>query len=145
MSNWNDGGLPWGSRKIRLYAPSGCDASGSSQWTTDKGIFTCESFQPNRNQNVVRRYDEKRKPSGALGLEDFIDGTLVVQLAYEGTDPVDPGFAFTSKRRGTTATAESWVVTGADEPEGQGDTRKQTLRIQRLEASPSGNVPAVYP
>lgn len=145
MANWNDGGVPVGARKIHLYKTNGAsDASGGSQWATDVGIYILEQHSPTRGQKVAKRYDEAGNPNGAIGIDDFVEGSATVQLPYTGSVLVDPGMAFTTARRGGGGN-ESFVITSAEEPESAGEIRKQSVRIQKLVVGPSGNWPAVYP
>ena len=145
MSTWNDGGLPNGARKVKFYDTSSVDASGNSVWNVDKGIYILESFSPTRPQRTVKRYDESGAPNGGIGIDDFVEASAVVQLDNQLTDPVNDGMAFTTKRRGATgqaAAGEGFVVISADEPETQGDVRKQSVRLQKIvKATP----PTVYP
>lgn len=143
--SWNDGGVPNGARKVKFYAPSGSDASGCTQWGTAKGIYILESWEPNRPQNVQNRQDESGDVNGGFGKDGLPTAPATVQLDYESTDPVDTGWAFTTKRRGTNGASESWVVTNCTEPEAQGQIRKQAIQVQKLVKTPSGNLPAVYP
>lgn len=143
--NWNDGGLPFGSRKVQIYPAGASDASGNTLWTgAAKGIYILEQHSPSRPQKVVKTYNEAGAPNGAVGTDDFVEGSATVQLANVLTNPVATGDAFTTKQRGT-GTSESFVVINADEPENQLDVRKQSIRVQKIVAVPSGNLPAVYP
>jgi hypothetical protein len=146
MGNWNDGGLPYGARKVKLYPAGASDASGNTTWTgAAKGIYILESFSPTRGQSVLKRKDESGLPNGALGVDDFVEGSATVQLAQVATPLVDTGDAFTTVRRGASGAAESFVVINADEPEEQNGIRKQSIRIHKLVASPSSNLPSGYP
>ena len=146
MSNWNDGGLPFNSRKVKFYPAGASDASGCTTWTgTAKGIYILESWSPTRPQKVAGRYDETGAPNGAVGTDDFATASAVVQLATTLTVPVDTGDGITTVRRGTGGAAESWVVTQSDEPEMQDGIRKQSVSLRKLVATPSANIPPVYP
>lgn len=141
--NWNDGGIPSGARKVQIYSPNGVDASGNTLWTTLKGIYILESWSPTRPQYVQKRYDETRKPNGALGQDDFVEASALVQLAYAATPLVSNGDAFTTARRGGGAN-ESFVFINVDEPEEQAGVRKQPARLQQIVNSPSGNLPPSF-
>jgi hypothetical protein len=141
MPNWNDGALKWGSRKVKFYSPSSTDASGTI-WGTLKGIYILETNGINRPQMVVRQYDEVRTPNGAIGLDDFVEGTATVQFGPSQTF-IATGDAFTTVLDNSPgATAEGFVVTGTDEPEAQGDIRKQNIRIQKIVTATK---PTAYP
>lgn len=143
--SWNDGGVPIGGRKIKLYKSNGAsDASGSTQWQTEVGIYIAEQNGATRGQKVSKRYDESGAPNGAYGVDDFVEGSATLQPAYTGTVLPDPGMAFTSARHGGGGN-ESWVLTSVDEPEEAGVIRKVGVRIQKLVVGPSGNWPTVYP
>ena len=146
MSNWNDGGLGYGARKVKIYPAGASDASGNTTWTgTAKGIYVLESLSPTRGQMVSKRKDEIGNPNGAIGVDDIPEGSAVIQLSQVVTALIDTGDAFTTLRRGPSGAAESWVVTSADEPEEQGAIRKQSIKIQKLIVTPSANIPAIYP
>lgn len=147
MAAWNDGGLPKGSRKMKVYPPGAVDGAGSTTWAgATKGIYVAESWTPRRAQFVVRRYDEVRQPSGAFGLDDFVEGDIVMQLANVAAVLLDNGDAFTTARAidatGGAVTPESFVIIDVSEPEEQGGVKKQTVRVQKI-VSATG--PTVYP
>ena len=115
MSNWNDGGLGYGARKVKLYPAGASDASGNTTWTgTAKGIYVLEDFKPSRGQSVSERKDEVGNPNGGIGVDGIPDGSANIQLSQIVTALIDTGDAFTTLRRGPSGAAESWVVTSAD-------------------------------
>lgn len=144
MAFFNDGGCPANTRKVSIYITNGAsDASGASTWGTAKGIYVLENFDPVRPSYVDKRYDQSRNPSGAIGTDDFVEGSATAQLQYAATVELDCGDAFTTHRNGNNA-VESFVVINVDSPETQGQIRKQTFRYQKLYYGPSGNWPPVF-
>jgi hypothetical protein len=141
MPNWNDGALKWGSRKVKFYSPSSTDASGTV-WGTLKGIYILETNTVTRPQSVVQQYDEVRTPNGAIGLDDFVTASATVQFGA-GQVFIATGDAFSTVLDNSPgATAEGFVVTNAEEPEAQGDIRKQSIRLEKIYTATK---PTTYP
>ena len=148
MGNWNDGGVPFGSRKVTFYAPlPGKDANGSSQWNggASRGVGILEVNSAERTQYTQRRYDEVRNPNGAFGQDEFVEFSATYQLANATSQYIQTGDAFTTTLPSSAGgnTNESFVCISAGSPEEQGGIRKQSLRCQKLYAATS--LPAVYP
>src|ERR1035441_3254643 len=111
MSNWNDGGLGYGARKVKLYPAGASDASGNTTWTgTAKGIYVLESLQLTRGQAVSKRKDEIGNPNGAIGVDDIPEGSAVIHLPQVVSALIDTGVSNTSVRPGTSAPAQPGVV-----------------------------------
>lgn len=147
MSNWNDGGVPFGSRKVTFYAPlAGKDANGNSQWAggATRGIGILEVNSVERTQYTQRRYDEVRNPNGSFGVDEFTEFSATYQLANVNSQFIQTGDAFTTTLSSSAgATAESYVCISAGSPEEQGGIKKQSLRCQKIYVASS--LPAAYP
>lgn len=144
MPGWNDGLVPHGSRTVKFYSNSAgaTDANGTT-FTVLKGIYIIESGSYSRPQYEQGRYDEVRNPNGGFGVDDFVTGSMVVQLATTATAYVAPGDAFaTILPDSPGGTAEGFVVTSIDDPESQGDIRKQSCRVRKLYKC---TLPTTYP
>lgn len=147
MANkFNDGGAPANARKVSIYSVSGADASNCSQYATPKGIYVLENATFHRPNYVSKRYDETRAPNGAVGTDDFVEGSATAQRAFGGTVELDTGDAFTTARNGSTGPVyEAFVIVDVDSPETQGEIQKQGIRYQKLCNTPSVNWPPHYP
>lgn len=146
MPNWNDGGLKWGSRKVKFYTPGAVDGNGNTTWTalltSASPVYILEVNSPNRPQFVQKQYDEIRQPNGAFGVDDFVELSATVQFG-PGQNFVTNGCAFaTVLDNSPGATAEGFVVISTDEPESQGDIRKQNIRLQKIYKA---TLPTTYP
>lgn len=144
MALWNDGGLPNGSRKVKLYDPQGAsDASGCTNWSGGllKGVYILEDFNPTQPQTVQERRDETGAPNGQFGQDGFKTGSATVQIPNMAAEIVKTGWAFQTVQRGANGASEAYVVSEAGEPESQGQIRKQPVSLRKLVATPSGNLP----
>lgn len=144
--SWNDGGLKWGSRKVKFYTPGAVDANGSTTWSTlltaSSPIYILETNGVTRPQFTLRQYDEVRNPNGSFGVDDYVEVSATVQFAPT-QNFVTTGCAFsTVLDNSPSATAEGFVVTSTDEPEAQGDIRKQNIRLQKIYKA---TIPTTYP
>lgn len=134
MSNpWNDGALIYGARKLDIYpmdAGSGGSGTGST-WATGpkRATYVSEQISVTRSTRKVMQYDETGKPNGSFGVEDFVTGSTVIQIAATANEVV-AGDAFTIKLDGTNA--ESFVITEVSHPEAQLEARKQSISFQKL-------------
>lgn len=140
-ANWNDGAVPYGARTVVFYRQTT-----AGNWTTKLGTYVLEGITPTRTSRVGKRYDEVAQPNGSFGVEDFTEATTVVQLATavgNGTGgttiPIRPGDAFATvldpsspALPNMTTSAESFIVTKADAPEGQLEYKRQNVSIQKL-------------
>lgn len=147
--SYNDGGVPHGTRKVRIYAKGTANVTtGADNWAdgAERGIYVLENFNPARPTYTQNRYDETRNPNGSFGVDDYDTVSCTAQLATIASKHIKRGDAFTtivSTEAG--ATSESWVITQADEPESQGDIKKQSISAQKLYATDANAIPPVYP
>lgn len=144
MSTFNDGGVPFGVRKVKFYPSGAPDVNGNTTWTgAAKGIYILESFTVTRPTRGARRYDEGGVPNGAFAVDDFAEATAVVQLQYNATVRIATSDAFcTALPDSPGGTAEGFVVTNAEAPEEQIGIRKQSIRLQKIV---SATPPTAYP
>jgi hypothetical protein len=147
MGDWNDGGLPHGSRKVQIFPPAGLDGSGSTTWgVTPKGVYALSNWNPIRRSRKTNRYDEVGKPNGSFGVDDYVEASCLAQLANVTSVMLDTGDAFTTNRAihttGGAAVPESWVIEEAGEPEEQNGIKFVPLRVQKLVVATG---PTVYP
>lgn len=141
---YNDGGVPHGSRKIKVYAQGAADASGESNWSAGAliGTYVAEGFPLTRPTYTQDRYDESRIPNGGFGQVDVSRFSLTTQLATKATPHLMPGWAFTTPTVDPTtgapqpglgnAVTESFVIESVDDIENFGDITKQTIRVKKL-------------
>lgn len=136
MATFNDGGAPVGCRTVKFYSPGAVDGNGSTTWTAAKGIYILENLSINRPQYTQKRYNEARVPNASIGVDDFVEGTAVVQIQYAATARIANGDAFNTVLSDSPGgTAEGFKVTGCDTPEAQGDIKKQSVRLEKIVAA----------
>ena len=132
MSNFNDNAIPYGARLVTVNRGSG---NGSSTITN----VVLENITINRSAFVIRRYNETRQPNGSVGVEDFPEGTATAQLATTSSLYIHVGdlIPFTgASQLDSNIGDEYYIVTKADQPEAQGDYKKQSISlIKRIGAS----------
>jgi hypothetical protein len=133
MSNWNDGALIYGARKLDIYpmdAGSGGSGTGST-WATGpkRATYLSEQITVNRPQAVANQKTEAGVPAGGFGVDDFVTGSTVIQIADIAKE-AHAGDAFTVKLDGTNS--ESFVITDAGHAEEQLSPRKQSISFRKL-------------
>src|SRR5258706_4792502 len=77
-ANWNDANVPYGARTVVFKRQA---SAGSGSWSTTLGTYVLESITPTRSSQVQQRRDEVGQPNGAFGVDNFVEGSAVVQLA----------------------------------------------------------------
>src|SRR6266850_4366329 len=144
MSQYVENAIPYGSRVVTFKRVSGGASGVSSTFTTaiaNLVSVVMENISVTRKLREVNQYNEVGKPSGSFGVEDFVEGSGVVQLPK---DPVanivsavqcGDAFATVFDKSITDAAVnglENFVVTSADAPEEQLGYKKQSIRYKKL-------------
>lgn len=106
---------------------------GSQVITIDAVTFVAESLTFTEPTTPVERRDESGTPSGQVSIEDFANGSGVLQLAATSTVPPAIGATFTLTRNGS-ATVGCYV-SEVGEPQSNADIRKVNISFRKRYAS----------
>lgn len=141
MGNYNDGALRYGTRRIDVFAPQGSGPLTQTTWPSPKkGTYVLENATVNRTAHEIDQYTELRSPFGSVAVEDFVRGSAVAQWSNQPSLQVGDGFNVAFETDNTNAIInESFVITGVDGAETQGEYFKQNIRFKKLY---QGSVPA---
>lgn len=149
-TGYNDGGVPHGARKVKLFPKGAQDAGGGDNWSAavTKGVYVVEGFPESQPTSTRDRMDEVGQPSGGFGVPSVSRFSVTAQLATNQTAHAVVGDAFTTLVSDPTTGAPlaanaSYVIESLGEIEAQGDEKKQTWNLKRLYGTPA-NWPAVY-
>lgn len=119
MSNYVDNSVPYGSRVLTV-----------SRLGVSQGDYVAEQISLSRPANVIKRYDQVRNPNGAVGQEDFVTGSATLQLATSSSKQLRVGDTFPATFDDITGSETFWL-TSVDQPESQGDYKKQSVQFQK--------------
>ncbi len=117
MADFNDGAIPYGSRLVTMFRAA-----------VNLGTYVLENVTVNRPSHMIKRYNQIRQPNGSVGIDDFVEASAVAQLATITSTLLRNGDTF-SDTFDAALGAETFIVAGADQPESQGEYKKQSLKF----------------
>ena len=131
-ANYNNTSIPYGARTETFYRGATlASGPGSFSGGTSKGTYVCETVALNRPLVVIKRRDELGAPNGSVGVVDYVSGSFTVQLATTSSAPLQPGDTF-NDTFDTSIGAEAFIITDIDQPEGQTEYKKQSVKFLKL-------------
>lgn len=127
-AQYNDGSVPYGSRVEAVSRPATLPGGSNPRGTFSNVSYVFENITVNRPTFIIKRYDEARNPSASVGIDDFVEGSAVVQLATSSTKELAAGDTF-SDTFDQGLGAENFIIHSVDQTLTQGDYRKQPIRF----------------
>ena len=126
----NDGQIQYGSKIVNIVYSASPGSTAISAFATARGTYILEDLAINRPTKLIRQRDEIGGPRGQVLVQDFVDGTAMLQLNDSASNNPQKGDVFSLTLEAEIG-LEYFIIGGLGAPYKQEDYWKRSLTLHK--------------